>query len=267
MRPYYFPVVAFLATQSSGHGLITLIKGANGVEMPGLSVADGTPRNCNTRICGSHSDTAIIRDYEILAGRVGPLGRTRTNRTIDAAEQINIFMGKVPPPLPANFTNVAQACSTGPAIQSKLGSFRSVKRQTDIHSNINNFRSREARSAAAAADSAAAANGISDQCTCPAEVKANFTNARSVRSTGGIFNAVWRLFRRVGRGLVNTEAPIETIVNATAGSGAKLGLPACADDGTIELVYFQVNNDGAGPLDAHIDATSGGTLASAFRVA
>ncbi|KAK3324447.1 hypothetical protein B0T19DRAFT_402679 [Cercophora scortea] len=270
MRPYHFLVVPFLATQSSGHGLITLIKGANGVNMPGLNVADGTPRNCNTRICGSHSDTAIIRDHEILAGQVGPLGRTRTNRTIDAATQISIFMGKVPPPPPANFTTVAQACSTGPAIQPKFGNLRSIKRQTNTTASIHGicsgsptvqpdfsgFRFHRTRSAVTAADAAAASNNgtASDQCACLVEFKADFINARSVTSNGGMFNAVWRLFGRGGRGIVNIETRQKLSSTPPLALGPKL---ACQP----------VNEDGAGPLDAHIDSTSGGTQAPAFRKA
>ena len=40
--------LAALATQVAAHGVVTSITGANGVTMPGLSVADGTPRDCAT---------------------------------------------------------------------------------------------------------------------------------------------------------------------------------------------------------------------------
>ena len=41
-------VIAFVAllAQVSAHGVVTEIQGANGVKMPGLSVQDGTPRDC-----------------------------------------------------------------------------------------------------------------------------------------------------------------------------------------------------------------------------
>ena len=40
-------LAAFIAS-ASAHGVVTEIQGANGVNMPGLSVADGTPRDCAT---------------------------------------------------------------------------------------------------------------------------------------------------------------------------------------------------------------------------
>ncbi len=58
-----------------------------------LTVADGTPRDCTSNGCGSQADTAIIRDREIRAGTVGPLGRTQGNGPIDAAAMVANFMG------------------------------------------------------------------------------------------------------------------------------------------------------------------------------
>jgi hypothetical protein len=57
----------------------------------------------------------------------------------------------------------------------------------------------------------------------------------------------------------------EAGVAAAAGSGATSGLPTTADDGTITMTFHQVNQDGAGPLTAQIDATSGGTDPAAFQ--
>ncbi|KAF3047138.1 hypothetical protein E8E12_011432 [Didymella heteroderae] len=57
----------------------------------------------------------------------------------------------------------------------------------------------------------------------------------------------------------------ETGVAAAAGQGASQGLPTTADDGTITMTFHQVNQDGAGPLTAAIDATSGGTDPAAFQ--
>jgi hypothetical protein len=57
----------------------------------------------------------------------------------------------------------------------------------------------------------------------------------------------------------------ETGVAAAAGQGASQGLPTTADDGTITMTFHQVNQDGAGPLKAQIDATSGGTDPAAFQ--
>jgi len=49
-----------------------------------------------------------------------------------------------------------------------------------------------------------------------------------------------------------------------AGVGASSGLPTCSDDGVVSMTYHQVNQDGAGPLTAEVDATSGGTDPTAF---
>jgi hypothetical protein len=57
----------------------------------------------------------------------------------------------------------------------------------------------------------------------------------------------------------------ETGVAAAAGTGASSGLPTTSDDGTITMNFRQVNQDGAGPLTAQIDATSGGTDPAAFQ--
>jgi Egh16-like virulence factor len=44
-------------------------------------------------------------------------------------------------------------------------------------------------------------------------------------------------------------------------------LPSCSSDGVVTMTFHQVNGDGAGPLTADIDYTSGGTDASAFKQA
>lgn len=46
---YSIILSASLATYVSGHGLVVSMNGANGVTMPGLSVADGTPRDCSSK--------------------------------------------------------------------------------------------------------------------------------------------------------------------------------------------------------------------------
>jgi hypothetical protein len=37
MHPYEVILLSLLATPTSAHGVVTMIRGANGVEMPGLS--------------------------------------------------------------------------------------------------------------------------------------------------------------------------------------------------------------------------------------
>lgn len=59
----------------------------------------------------------------------------------------------------------------------------------------------------------------------------------------------------------------ETAVKAATGMAATSGLPTTQDDGTIQMTFHQVNQDGAGPLTADIDSTSGGTDPTAFKTA
>ncbi|CAG8978263.1 hypothetical protein HYALB_00010215 [Hymenoscyphus albidus] len=49
--------------------------------------------------------------------------------------------------------------------------------------------------------------------------------------------------------------------------GASNGLPTTTDSGEVTMTFHQVNQDGAGPLTAKIDATSGGTDPKAFKTA
>ncbi len=60
---------------------------------------------------------------------------------------------------------------------------------------------------------------------------------------------------------------VETGVKAAAGKGAISGLPTCSDTGVVTMTFHQVNQDGAGPLTAAIDPTSGGTDPAAFQSA
>lgn len=66
-------------------------------------------------------------------------------------------------------------------------------------------------------------------------------------------------------GTKTPQGTSETGVSKAAGAGAASGLPTTADDGTITMTFHQVNQDGAGPLTAQIDATSGGTDPAAFQ--
>jgi hypothetical protein len=93
--------VAAIAAVASAHGVVTEVKGANGVSMPGLTIQDGTPRDCSSNGCGSQADTAIIRDRDIASGKATPLGRTQGNGPVDAAVMIGAFMGAGAAP-PAN---------------------------------------------------------------------------------------------------------------------------------------------------------------------
>jgi len=156
--------------------------------MPGLSVADGTPRDCASPGCGSEADTSIIRAKEV-GGKASALGRTSTG-PVDANAAIATFMG----------TGGAAPAGTKRQLAGLLGG--------------------KGKAGAAGATSA---------------------------------------------GTKTAKGTTEGGVAAAAGSGATSGLPTTADDGTITMTFHQVNQDGAGPLTAQIDPTSGGTDATAFQ--
>lgn len=184
-------IAAFAATNVLAHGVITAVNGANGVTLPGLSVADGTPRDCATPACGSEADTSIIRQNEIGTSKASALGRTNGGGPVDAAKMMAIFM-----------------------------------------------------------------DGAS-------------SNSSAVKAARAIHEAA--LARRVNLpradngGTKTPKGTSETAVKASTGAAVPNGLPTTKDDGTIAMTFHQVNQDGAGPLTAQIDATSGGTDAAAFK--
>jgi hypothetical protein len=213
MRASQSLIAVALAATASAHGVVTSIEGANGVSMPGLSVADGTPRDCSSNGCGSQADTAIIRDREIASGEVGPLGRTQGNGPISAETMIKNFMGSGAAP-----TNNGAASSVGV--------------EDNLPNNAQNKRS----------------NWVSRQ-----------LGALLGGLTGGGAGGA-------NAGNKNTGPP-ESSVASSAGAGASSGLPTCADDGTVTMTFRQINQDGAGPLTADVDGTSGGTKEEAFQSA
>ncbi|KAF2670326.1 hypothetical protein BT63DRAFT_454514 [Microthyrium microscopicum] len=189
----YSYVFSALVAAVSAHGVITEIQGANGVTMPGLSVADGTPRDCASPLCGSEADTSIIRAKE-MGGKASALGRTK-NGPVDAGKAIATFMG-------GNANN---------------------KRQLDqLLGGLGGGAGAAGKGNAAGAGAASAGQ----------------KTAKGTKEQG---------------------------VSKAAGSGASSGMPTSADDGTITMTFHQVNQDGAGPLTAQIDATSGGTDPAAFK--
>ncbi|KAG6353309.1 hypothetical protein INS49_007550 [Diaporthe citri] len=213
MRSSTSVAVACLAASVSAHGVVTKVTGANGVEMPGLTVADGTPRDCSSNGCGSQADTAIIRDREISSGAVGPLGKTQGNGPVDPAMMIKVFMGDM---------DVAQAPTNG--ANSGVG-------QEDDLSN---------------APAAAKGNNRVRQLL-----------AGLLGGGGGGANA---------KGTKSTGPP-EANVKALAGAGSSQGMPTANEDGTVDVTFRQINQDGAGPLEAMVDGTSGGTDMAAFQEA
>jgi len=192
----YSYVLSALVATVSAHGVITEVQGANGVNMPGLSIIDGTPRDCASPLCGSEADTSIIRKGEMGGSKASALGRTPDGGPVDADKAISVFMGGADAPKQAN-----------------------NKRQLDqILSGLTGGKGNKAGGAGAAATGKKTADGAMEQ---------------------GVSRA--------------------------AGQGASKGLPTTADDGSITMTFHQVNQDGAGPLTAQVDATSAGTDASAFQ--
>ncbi|EFQ28179.1 hypothetical protein CGRA01v4_11758 [Colletotrichum graminicola] len=184
---------AFAATNVLAHGVIDSVQGANGVNLPGLSLIDGTPRDCASPRCGSEADTSIIRDRELGTNRASALGRTQGGGPVDAAAMIQNFM-----------------------------------------------------------------DGAAGNTTAAKEARAVHEEMMARRNIAA---------RQNGGGSKTPKGTVETGVKAATGMAASGGLPTTADDGTLKMTFHQVNQDGAGPLLADVDATSGGTDPSAFKKA
>jgi hypothetical protein len=187
-------LAAFAVTNVFAHGVITEVQGANGVTLPGLSVADGTPRDCPTPGCGAEADTSILRDNELGTSKASALGRTSTG-PVDASKMVAVFMNGV------------------------AGNSSSVKAAREAHEAM---------------------------------------KARYVKLAGRA--------AATGAGTKTPAGTSETGVKAATGAAAN-GMPTTADDGTLTMTFHQVNQDGAGPLTAMVDATSGGADTSAFKTA
>ncbi|KAK2777016.1 hypothetical protein CKAH01_12282 [Colletotrichum kahawae] len=186
-------LAAFAATNVFAHGVIDSVQGANGVNLPGLSLIDGTPRDCASPRCGSEADTSIIRDREMGTARASALGRTQGGGPVDAATMVGQFMNGA------------------------AGNTTAVKKAREIH-------------------------------------EANMARRSLVA-------------RQAGKGTKTPKGTAETAVKAATGMAAQAGMPTTADDGTLKMTFHQVNQDGAGPLKADVDGTSGGTDPSAFKTA
>lgn len=192
--------ICCLAGYASAHGTVTKITGANGVEMPGLSIVDGTPRDCSSNGCGSQADTSIIRDRDITAGG-SPLGKTQGGGPVDAAAMIKVFMGQ------------------GDAAARPQNSGASgVGVEDDL--------SAAPKAPAAAARLRAAADGL-------------LGGALSGLLGGGGAAAAGGAAGATATGAKSTGPP-EAMVKATAGTGASKGLPTANEDGTVDLTFRQV---------------------------
>ncbi|KAI0448381.1 cell surface protein [Xylaria acuta] len=211
MRYSYIIASSGLLAMVSGHGLVTSIQGANGVTMPGLSVADGTPRDCSSNGCGSQADTSIIRDRELGTSKASALGRTEGNGPVDPSVMISSFMDGASAP-----TNKGAASSSG--VEDDLSGLKGAKQNK---------------------------RGILG------DLLGGLTGGGGAADSKG----------------TKSEQAVENSVAAAAGQGASSGLPTCSDDGSITMTFRQINQDGAGPLKADVDGTSGGTDVDAFQTA
>ncbi|KAF2875788.1 MAS1 protein [Massariosphaeria phaeospora] len=224
-------IAAFLIAHVSGHGTVVKMNGANGVDMPGLTVADGTPRDCSSNGCGSQADTAIIRDRDIQSGQCGPLGRTQGNGPVDAAAMVAAFMGSGNAP-----TNKGAASGVG--VEDNI---QVPNRKRQLFGGLFGGGAAGGAAGAGAAGKASAAGG-----------------AGGLGGLGGLLGGG-------GGAGTKAEGPPESGVAAAAGQGATSGLPTCGDDGTVSMTFRQINQDGAGPFEAAVDGTSGGTDPAAFQ--
>jgi Egh16-like virulence factor len=60
--------------------------------MPGLTVVDGTPRDCPSAGCGAQDDTAVIRANELGTSKASALGRSKADGLITATKMMAVFM-------------------------------------------------------------------------------------------------------------------------------------------------------------------------------
>ncbi|GKU05125.1 unnamed protein product [Fusarium langsethiae] len=213
---HFYAIIPAFITAVSAHGVVVSVEGANGVSMPGLSIADGTPRDCSSNRCGSQADTAIIRDRELGTSEASALGRTQGNGPVDASVMIANFLGT----------------SNGNNVPTNNGTESAAGVEDDL-SGLNRGRN---------------------------------NNKKHRRQLGNLLGGLFGGGGRGGNG-EKADKPEEASVAATAGEGATSGLPTCSENGEITMTYRQINQDGAGPMTADIDATSGGTDPAAFQSA
>ncbi|KAG8664058.1 uncharacterized protein FPOAC1_014125 [Fusarium poae] len=93
--------------------LATLVIGANGVVMPGLTVLDGTPRSVTSAASGGQVDTSVIRDPELGSSKASALGRT-SKGPVDPARVIkrSCKVSRVDPLLIASLEEEKKAYKT-----------------------------------------------------------------------------------------------------------------------------------------------------------
>ncbi|UNI15756.1 hypothetical protein JDV02_002262 [Purpureocillium takamizusanense] len=227
----YALIASALVASAQAHGLIRWVYGANGVKMPGLTVIDGTPRNCAVNACGSQADTGIIRDQDINANKAGALGKTQGHGSVDAETNVAVWCGNKP----AHAAPANKGAEDSVGVEDALGAFAPPQQQK-----------KEKRSKA---------------------------RRQSMLDSllGGASNLPIIGITGIGATKDMSGMPkTENIISATAAKGKGEGqcnLPTCGKDGIIEVGWFQVNQDGAGPLTGAVDCTSGGKDPKAFKTA
>jgi len=80
-------VLAALIGQAAGHGTITGVTGANGVQAAGFGIIADTPRN-GALPKPFEQDTSVIRDKDIASGKTGACGKTAAGGNNDVASQL-----------------------------------------------------------------------------------------------------------------------------------------------------------------------------------
>ncbi|KNG91271.1 cell surface protein Mas1 [Aspergillus nomiae NRRL 13137] len=217
-------------SQVSAHGLITRVKGHNGIDMPGLTIQDGVPRDCPSAACGAQKDTAIIRDAEFGSVKASPLGRTLGGGPVNPATVINNFV------------------SGGTQKRSRIpASHRRRQLINDAASIVTNA-------------GGTVLNGIQDL----ADATPFGGTIKSIQST---IDDAMAILPGTQSGTVTGKGAKENGMQMYSGKGASIGLPTASPDGVVTMIFHQVNQDGAGPLSAEIDPSSGGTDPKAFKSA
>ncbi|KAJ5976630.1 hypothetical protein N7481_010337 [Penicillium waksmanii] len=223
-------ILLLVSNKVAAHGLITQINGANGVEMPGLTVVDGVRRDCPSAVCGGQKDTAVIRDQELGSVKASALGRTLSSGPVDPKRVISNFM-KPSAQARAHTRHFLQA--------------RQVL--NDVASVVTNA-------------GGAILNGAQDIAD-----KTPFGGA--IKGAQSAVDDVAGALPGNKPGATTPSGTVENGFKGSTGKGLNKGLPSASNDGVITMIYHQVNQDGAGPLSAEIDATSVGTDPRAFKSA
>ncbi|KAM3454333.1 hypothetical protein MY3296_003016 [Beauveria thailandica] len=226
----YALAYAALVSTASAHGVVTMIKGDNGVMMPGLSIVDGTPRDCSSNGCGSQADTSIIRNRDL---QNNPLGRTQGTGPVNAAVNVARFMG------------------SSQAAPKNNGASGAVGKEDDLSGLP-----------------AGAAKRHEERRRQLSKLFGGLLGGGGGNNNGGAAGGLGGLLGG-GGGAAGTKSNVaaETMVADTAGMGSSQGMPTADSNGVISMVYRQINQDGGGSLTAMVDGTSGGTDNSAFQKA